>query len=59
MEFDLDLEPRLDRCPRCNLPTFDHEQVALVNGEFLHLFCFTDSVMVAKRSDLVVDRETI
>lgn len=49
------MRPRLDLdyCPVCDLPTFDHEEVALAGGEFLHRFCLDGSVMVAKKERLI------
>lgn len=48
MESRLDL----DYCPSCDLPTFNHEKVVLVRGEYYHKHCFDGTVMVAKRRDL-------
>lgn len=45
---------RLDYCPRCDLPMFDHEMVAVVGGRGVyHLHCFRDAKMVAKWSELM------
>jgi hypothetical protein len=48
------MAPRLDLdyCPVCDLPTFNHEEVALVQGEYLHRFCLDRSVMVVKKEHL-------
>lgn len=48
MEQRLDL----DYCPGFDLPTFNHEQVVLVRGEYYHRHCFEGTVLVAKRSAL-------
>lgn len=42
----------LDYCPVCDLPTFNHEEVALVRGEYLHVHCFDRSKCVAKKEQL-------
>lgn len=42
----------LDYCPVCELPTFNHEEVALVQGKYLHRFCLEGSVMIARRDQL-------
>lgn len=55
MEQRLDL----DYCPSCEFPTFDHEQVVLVHGEYYHRHCFDGSVCVAKKKDLTVLPEAI
>lgn len=49
MEQRLDL----DYCPDCGFPTFDHEVVVLVRGEYFHRHCFEGSVRVTKRSQLM------
>lgn len=43
----------LDYCPVCDLPTFNHEEVALVHGEYMHRFCLDGSVMVVKKEKLI------
>lgn len=43
----------LDYCPVCDLPTFNHEEVALVRGQYLHKHCLEGSVMVVKRDNLI------
>lgn len=48
MESQLDL----DYCPQCDLPTFNHEMVAMVNGNFFHLHCFNGTKFVAKMATL-------
>lgn len=48
MEQRLDL----DYCPECDLPTFEHEVVVMIQGEYAHRHCFERSVWVAKRKHL-------
>lgn len=43
----------LDYCPGCDLPTFNHEEVALVSGEYLHRHCLDGTKWVAKKENLV------
>lgn len=42
----------LDYCSTCDFPTFNHEEVVLVRGEFRHMHCVDDSVRVTKRENL-------
>lgn len=47
-------EPRVgfDYCPSCELPTFSHETVVMVSGEYFHRHCFDGTLMVVKRADM-------
>lgn len=48
MEQRLDL----DYCLQCDFPVFNHEEVVLIQGEYVHRHCFDGSKWVAKRRDL-------
>lgn len=54
----MDARLDLDYCPACDLPTFNHERVALIAGAFVHTHCITGTIMVAKMSALVTSRPT-
>lgn len=38
-----------DLCPLCELPSFSHETVVMISGEFYHRHCFAGTKQVVKR----------
>jgi hypothetical protein len=42
----------LDYCAGCDFPTFNHEQVVLVQGEFFHRHCFDGTMWTVRQTDL-------